>query len=82
MPAPNREQLYKSTLIATIRKYAFTYGYNMGQVAERAGMTESTLYSRMRNPGKLSLDEVNRIAKAIRIPVNELAPILTWSGDR
>ena len=82
MPAPKREQLYKSNLIATIRKYAFAYGYNMGQVAARAGMTESTLYARMRNPGKFSLDEVNRIAKAIRIPVSELSPILTWSGDR
>lgn len=78
MPAPKREQIYKSNLIQVIRKYAYTYGYNLAKVAELSGMTERTLYSRLRNPGKFSLDEINRIARAVKIPAAELSPILAW----
>lgn len=80
MPAPKKEQVYKANLIATIRKYAYAYGYSLDDLAEKVGMSCSTLYARMRNPGKFSLDELNRIAKAIHIPQTELAPILTWAG--
>lgn len=78
MPAPKREQIYKSNLIQTIRKYAFTYGYSLSKVAELSGMTERTFYNRMRNPGTLTLDEINRIARAVKIPAAELSPILAW----
>ena len=78
MPAPKREQLHKGSIVALIRKYAFTYGYSLSRVAELAGMSEGTFYSRMKNPGKFSLDEINRIAKGIRIPASELSPILAW----
>lgn len=80
MPAPKKEQVYKANLIATIRKYAYAYGYSMDNLAAKAGMSCSTLYSRLRNPGTFSLDELNRVAKVIRIPHEELAPILTWAG--
>ncbi len=78
MPAPKREQLHKGNIVALIRKYAYTYGYSLGRVAELSGMSEGTLYSRMKNPGKFSLDEINRIARAIKIPASELSPVLAW----
>ena len=78
MAAPKREQQRKNSIIELIRKHTFTYGYNLSQVAELAGMCEATFYSRMKNPGRFSLDEINRIARAIHIPAAELSPILTW----
>lgn len=78
MPAPKREQIHKSNLIQIIRKYAFTYGYSLAKVAELSGMTERTFYNRLRNPGRLTLDEINRIARAVHIPAAELSPVLAW----
>lgn len=78
MPAPKREQIYKSSLVQIIRKYAYTYGYSLAKLAELSGMKERTLYNRMRNPGTLTLDEINRIARAAKIPAAELSPILAW----
>lgn len=82
MPAPKREQIYKSSLIQIIRKYAYTYGYSLAKVAELSGIPERTFYSRMKNPGKLTFDEINRIARAIKIPAAELSPILAWGCIR
>ncbi len=78
MPAPKREQIHKSNIVAIIRKYAWTYGYTLSRVAELAGMSEGTFYARMRNPGRFTLDEINRIARAVKIPFSELSPILAW----
>ena len=78
MPAPKREQLHKNGIVALIRKYSWTYGYSLSRVAELSGMSEGTFYSRMKNPGRFSLDEINRIARAIKIPASELSPVLAW----
>ncbi|MDD6642715.1 MAG: hypothetical protein PUF80_00585 [Firmicutes bacterium] len=82
MPAPKREQIHKENLLEIIRKYAYTYGYNYAQVAKLSGFSERTFYNRIKDPGKLTLDEINRIARAIKIPAAELSPILAWGWIR
>lgn len=78
MPGTKREQIYKSNLVELIRKYAYTYNYNLAKVAELSGICYTTLTKRMNAPGTFKLDEINRIARAIHIPAKELSPILTW----
>lgn len=78
MAAPKREQMYKAKIVEMIRKYAYTYNYNLATVAELSGICYTTLTKRMNAPGDFKLDEINRIARAVHIPAKELAPILTW----
>ena len=80
MPAPTREKTYKDNIVRLIRHYAYDYGYSIGKVASLAGMCDRTLYDRLKTPGKFSLDELNRIARALHIPRGELTPNLTWNG--
>ena len=81
MAAPTREQQYKDKITRIIRHYTFEYGYNVSKVADLAGMSERTLYDRLKHPGKFSLDEINRIARALHIPRADLAAIMAWSGS-
>lgn len=80
MPAPKKEQRNKSKIIRLIRHYAYDYGYSLSKVAELAAIGERTFYSRMKSPGKFSLDELNRIARALHIPRADLEPVLLWHG--
>lgn len=44
---------------------------NVPEVARKAGMKESTLYAKIRNPAKLTLRELRSLYKALQVPDEE-----------
>ncbi len=44
---------------------------NVPEVARKAGMKESTLYAKIRDPAKLTLRELRSLYKALQVPDEE-----------
>lgn len=44
---------------------------NVAEVARKAGMKESTLYAKIRDPAKLTLRELRSLYKALQVPDEE-----------
>lgn len=52
-------------------------GLDIPQVAKKSGIPRSTLYSRLKHPGRLTLDELEAIDRVIGFETDE---ILTLAG--
>ena len=60
-----RDRRADEEIIGRIGAYLSVTGRNIGQLAARCGMTERTMYNRMKRPGDLRLSEYRRILEEI-----------------
>lgn len=64
-------------LVDLIRKYIFTRGYRtIALAAEDCGMKRARFYRRLQEPGDFTRSELRGIAKGLRIPDDEMRPLL------
>ena len=61
---------------ATVAKQCEIRGYKKYQVAEKMGISKSTFYAKMRNPGTFSVTEMRNICSVLRFSVEEKTSIL------
>lgn len=57
---------------ATIDYFSSYYSISREEIFTKALIKHSTMYNRLKNPEKFTLEEVSRIAKVIGISFNEL----------
>ena len=61
-------------LLGTLNKYRMIQGFHSWELAAPAlGMSEATLFRRMKNPETFTLEELHRIIKVLRIPKEEIS---------
>ena len=48
------------------------------RLATAIGVSDSTIYSRKRNPGDFSIEELCRIGRHLNIPIEELRQCITY----
>ena len=60
-----RDRRADEEIVGRIGAYLSVTGRNVGQLALRCGMTERTLYNRMKNPGDFRLSEYRRVMEEL-----------------
>ena len=60
-----RERKADEAIVGRIAAYLAVTGRNMGQLAERCGMKERTLYNREKSPGDFRLSEYRRLCEEL-----------------
>lgn len=67
-PAEQRDNL----IIAKINYYADLQGVAIDRLANAARISVKTMYTRRKNPGQFSVDELDGICNYLHIPITEL----------
>ena len=66
-----RDRRADEEIVGRIGAYLSVTGRNVGQLAVRCGMTERTLYNRMKNPGDFRLSEYRRVLEELGVRSQE-----------
>lgn len=75
MPLSNLNRKEPDKLIVLICGTAAALGISTPELARRSGIGQSTLYRRFSNPEGLTREEIKKIAKALRIPAEEIRAV-------
>ncbi|MBC5786775.1 MULTISPECIES: helix-turn-helix domain-containing protein [Clostridiaceae] len=67
-PVEQRDNL----IIAKINYYAELQGVAIDRLANAARISVKTMYTRRKNPGQFSVEELDRICNYLHIPITEL----------
>ncbi len=59
-------------IIAKINYYAELQGVAIDRLANAARISVKTMYTRRKNPGQFSVEELDRICNYLHIPITEL----------
>ena len=65
MRRAERDRRADEELLGRIGAYLSVTGRNVGQLAERCGMSKSTMYNRMEKPGEFRLSEYRRVMEEL-----------------
>lgn len=69
----------KKGLIGVLEKYRVMNGYvSWADAAPSFGMKPTTFYNRKKQPEKLTIGELRRIARSLKIPLEEILPYVIW----
>ena len=60
-------------LVVAIKKHLYLTDTSVPQLADALRICPATAYSRIRNPGTFTLDELRALKKKLQIPNDELA---------
>ena len=64
-------------LLGTLEKYLKVRGYvSWAEAAPKCGFAPSTLYTRLKNPERLTLGEIEQIIRGLKIPPEEIRAYL------
>lgn len=69
-------------LIGVLAKYRVMNGYvSWADAAPSFGMKPTTFYNRLKHPEKLTIGELRRIVRSLKIPLEEILPYVIWQGQ-
>ena len=59
----------RERFVQKIRMYIYTAGLDNAKVAKAMGVTRQTLYDRMKDPGMMRLNELERLSRVTGVPL-------------
>lgn len=80
MPRTNlcRREVPHAQLGRLLAGYAATQRASTAKIASYLGRSENTARARIRNPGDLTVSELTRLGKDLRIPIEELRAAIRY----
>ena len=67
MPKAKTPKKRENNVAGVVAYYADKYGENKETIYERAGLTRSTMYTRLKNPDSFRLYEIKHLAEVLQI---------------